>query len=115
MNPSESAPEHIELTIVPIPPDTVASVKAELEQKVEAALREAGRESLLADGQIQIEIEQTFPTDQVIIVGVTLLSGVALETIKEVALPYLKKWVEVKIKQARKRKGKSGKTKSKKK
>jgi len=115
MNPSQSTPEHIELTIVPIPPDTLASVKAELEQNIEAALRDAGRESLLAEGQIQIEIEQTFPTDQVIVVGITLLSGMALETFKAIVLPHLKKWVEVKIKQVRKRKGKSGKAKPKKK
>jgi|GEM_PF-1769126 len=115
MNPSKSTPEHIELTIVPIPPDTLASVKAELEQRIEAALSKAGHESLLTEGQIQIEIEQTFPTNQVIVVGVTLLSGMALETFKAIALPHLKKWVEVKIKQARKRKGKSGKAKPRKK
>ena len=115
MNPDQSTPEYIELTIVPIPPDTLASVKAELEQNIEAALRESGRESLLTDGQIQIEIEQAFPTDQVIVVGVTLLSGMALETFKATVLPHLKKWVEVKVKQVRKQKGKSGKAKPKKK
>ena len=115
MNPKQNAPKRIELTIVPIPPDTLDSVKAELEQRIEATLREAGQESLLAEGQIQIEVERPFPTDQVIVIGVTLLSGVALETFKSVVLPHLKKWVEVKIKQARKRKGKSNRAKPKKK
>jgi len=114
MNPSQSTPEHLELTIVPIPPDTLASVKVELEQRIEAVLREAGHESLLTNRQIQIEIEQTFPTDQVVVVGVTLLSGMALETFKAIALPHLKKWVEVKVKQARKRKRRSEKAKPKK-
>jgi len=104
---TEFDPEYVELTIQPIPPDTVSSVKAELLPAIEAALREAGQEQLLAEGQIQVEIEKTFPTDQVIIVGLTLLSQVALETFKEVVLPRLKKRHRVR----QKRKGKSGRKK----
>ncbi len=89
-NPQSEA-EYIELTIQPIPPDTVSSVKADLLPTIEDALREAGRERLLTEGQIQIEVEQTFPTDEVIVVGFTLLSGVALATYKEIILPELKK------------------------
>ncbi len=100
----ETEPEYIELTIQPIPPDTVSSVKAELLPTIEAALREAGQEQLLAEGQIQIEVEQTFPTDEVIVVGFTLLSGIALETYKEIVLPALKK--RFRAWQKRRRKGK---------
>ena len=89
-NPGEEA-EYIELTIRPIPPDTVSSVKADLLPTIEAALREAGQEQLLTDGQMQIEVEQTFPTDEIIVVGFTLLSGIALETYKATVLPVLKK------------------------
>lgn len=64
--------EYIELTIQPIPPDTVSSVRAELLPTIEAALHEAGQEQLLTEGQIQVEVEQTFPTDQAIVVGLTL-------------------------------------------
>lgn len=68
------------MTIQPIPPDTLSSVKAELLPTIEAVLREAGQERLLAEGQIQVEVEQTFPTDEVVVVGFGLLSGIALET-----------------------------------
>jgi len=98
--------EYIELTIQPIPPDTVSSVKAELRPTIEAALRQAGREQLLTEGQIQVEVEQTFPTDQVIVVGLNLLSGIALETFKEIVLPRLKKRFRVRQKRRRKGKGK---------
>jgi len=102
---SEAEPEYIELTIQPIPPDTISSVKADLLPTIEAALREAGQEQLLTKGQIQVEVEQTFPTDQVIVVGLTLLSGIALETYKEIVLPRLKK--RFRTRQKQKRKGKS--------
>ena len=87
----ETEPEYIELTIQPIPPDTLSSVKADLLPTIEATLREAGQEQLLTEEQIQIEVEQTFPTDEVVVVGFTLLSGIALETYKEIILPTLKK------------------------
>ena len=103
----ETEPEYIELTIQPIPPDTISSVKADLLPTIEAALHEAGQEQLLTEGQIQIEVERTFPTDQVIVVGLTLLSGIALETYKEIVLPRLKK--RFRTRQKRKRKGKSKK------
>jgi hypothetical protein len=97
-------PEYIELTIQPIPPDTVSSAKADLIPTIEAALREAGQEQLLIEGQIQIEVEKTFPTDQAIVVGLMFLSGIALETYKEIVLPRLKK--RFRTKQKRRGKGK---------
>lgn len=88
--------EEIEVAVIPIPPDTVASVKEMLRGEIEAALREADAESLLADGQIGFDIEQTFPTDELIIVGFTLLSGMALEVFKATIIPRLRKRFEVK-------------------
>ncbi|MBM3135517.1 MAG: hypothetical protein FJZ89_09615 [Chloroflexi bacterium] len=99
--------EVFELTIAPIPPDTVASVKDELLRYIEETLQEKGLEELLAEGQIQVEIEKPFPTDQVVIVGVTLLSAMALETYKEIILPELKK--RFKVWQKRHRKGRAKK------
>ena len=89
-NPGEET-EYIELIIEPIPPDTLSSVKADVVPAIEAALREAEREQLLTEGQMQVEVEQTFPTDEVIVVGFTLLSEIALETYKAIVLPVLKK------------------------
>lgn len=94
--PLETKQGVIELTIAPIPPDTVASVKAELLPCIEEALKKAGREEALTKGEIKVEIEKTFPTDQVILVVFTLLSGIALETYKEIVLPKLKERFEVK-------------------
>ena len=96
--------EVIELQLIPIPPDTIASAKQELMPLIEAALYEAGREDLLSEKQIQIEIEKTFPTDQAVIIGLTLLSGIALETYKALILPRLKERFEVKQKSKLKRK-----------
>jgi len=104
-NPETEA-EYIELSIQPIPPDTVSSVRAEILPAIEAALREAGQEQLLADGEFQVEVEKTFPTDAAIIVGLTLLSGIALETYKAIVLPRLEKRFPVKEKRRRKVKGK---------
>ncbi len=103
-NHTEIEYEYVELSIQPIPPDTVSSVKADLLPAIEAALREAGQEQLLSEGQIEVEVEQTFPTDAVIVVGLTFLSQVALATCKEIVLPGLKKRFDTK--QKRKGKGK---------
>ena len=83
--------ETIELEIEPIPPDTIASAKEELMPLIEAALREAGQAELLTTGQIQIQVERTFPTDQAIVIGLTLLSQIAIETFKGLVLPALKR------------------------
>lgn len=103
MSPDEIVPVRVELVIAPIPPDTLASVKAELEQEIEAVLRESGHEDLLSSGQIQVEVEETFPTNEVITVGLTLLSGIALEVLKATVIPRLKKRFEVKQRRQRKK------------
>lgn len=102
--------EYIELIIQPIPPDTVSSVQSELRPIIEDALREAGREQLLTEGQMQVEVERTFPTGEVITAMVILLSPIAHETFKEIILPVLKKRFLVKQKRRKKkqRKVKSG-------
>jgi hypothetical protein len=75
--------EVIEFELIPIPPDTVASVKEELMPLIEATLREAGQSHLLSDEHIQIEFEQTAPIDnQTLFVVLTFLSAAALETYK---------------------------------
>ena len=104
-NPAEEV-EHIELTIQPIPPDTVSSAKVEILPIIEAALREAEQAQLLAGGEFRVEVEKTFPTDEAIIVGLALLSKVALETYKAIVLPRLKKRFQVGEKRRQKGKGK---------
>jgi len=96
MNSNATVPEKIELVVAPIPPDTLAVIEAELEQEIEVALRESGHEDLLTSGQIKIEVEETFPINEVIVVGFTLLSGMALEVFKATVIPRLKKRFEVK-------------------
>ncbi|HEX6291851.1 MAG TPA: hypothetical protein VFZ66_21885 [Herpetosiphonaceae bacterium] len=93
----------IELELTPIPPDTIASGKAEIQSIIEAALREHGQTQLLADEQIQVGVEKTFPTDAVIIVGLTFVSQLAIETYKAVILPALRRRFEVRQRSKRKR------------
>jgi hypothetical protein len=95
--------EVIELELTPVPPDTLASSKEELMPLIEAALRDAGREDLLSGKDIQIQIEKTFPTNEVIIVGLTFLSNVALETFKALILPRLRRRFEVRQRSKRKK------------
>lgn len=83
--------ESFELELEPIPPDTIASSKAELMSIIQQVLKEVGKDNLLSDGQIDIQVEKTFPTDAAIVVGLTFLSGAALETYKALVLPALKK------------------------
>lgn len=96
--------EVIELLLEPIPPDTLDTIKAELMSCIEEALKKAEREELLAKGEIKVEIEKTFPTDQVILVAFTLLSTMALETYKEIALPKLKERFKVKTEKSSRKK-----------
>ena len=79
-----------ELKISPVSPETVSSVKEDVRPMIELALREAGYENLLAEGQIRVNVEQTFPTDAAMMVAVTLLSKVAYDVFKEVILPKLR-------------------------
>lgn len=106
--------EVIELLIKPIPPDTVDTIREELPTMVREALREAGREDLLTAGQIEIQIEKTLPIDWIELSRMAaeaglkatfaLVSGIALETYKEILLPGLKKRFKVSEKQRRKAK-----------
>jgi hypothetical protein len=84
----------IELELHPIPPDTVASAKQDALPLIEVALRDAGQEQLLTNGEIVAEVEKTFPTDEAIIVGLTFLAGIGIETYK-VILDVLRERFEV--------------------
>jgi hypothetical protein len=76
------AVEVIELELRPIPPDTVASVKQDVVPLIEAALRNAGASQLLSQQHVLVEVQRTFPTNEAIVVGLTFLAGVGLETYK---------------------------------
>lgn len=100
--PSETDQEIIELLLEPIPPDTVETIKAELVPLVQEALREAGREHLLVDGEIRIEFEKTIPIDwpelsKIAVKAIfALTTGIGVETYKAVVIPKLKKRFKVK-------------------
>ena len=73
--------EFIELELRPIPPDTVASAKQDVVPLIEEALRTHGPSQLLPQ-HVLVEVQRTFPTNEAIIVGLTFLAGVGLETYK---------------------------------
>lgn len=49
---------------------------------IEQALHNAGLDQPHEHEQVQIEMEHTFPTNEAIIVGLTFMAGVGLETYK---------------------------------
>ena len=87
--------EIFELVVIPNPPDNVMTVKEELLPYIKKTLKEKNLDPLLSKGEIQFDVEKTFPTDEVVIIVVTLLSGMALETFKEIILPELKRRFKV--------------------
>ncbi len=101
----ETAPTFIELEIHPIPPDTVASAKQEVVPLIETALCDAGQAYLLNERQVAVEIEKTFPADEAIIVGLTFLAGIGIETYKFI-LDVLRERYEVNERSRSKRKDK---------
>jgi len=89
------------LEVVPIPPKTVASVKAEIQSHIEELIRENGQGDLLESGQISVDVAETMPINaEVLHVTLTLASGVALEVFKQVILPWLKRKYEVRQQKA---------------
>jgi hypothetical protein len=74
--------EFAELELRPIPPDTVASAKQDVEQLIQQALRTDEQAQLLPSPQVLVDVQRTFPTNEAIIVGLTFLAGIGLETYK---------------------------------
>ena len=93
----------IKLELTPIPPDTIASGKAEIMAIIEASLREHEQTQILADEQIRVVVEKTFPTDAVLILGLTFVSQLAIETYKAIILPAIKQRFQVRQRAKRKR------------
>jgi len=83
------------LEVIPIPPDTVASAKTEVEQLVRETLEEAGYADKISEGALELQVEKTFPTDEVIIIVVTFLTKIALKTFNGLVLPKLQKRFQV--------------------
>jgi len=106
---SETDQEIIELLLEPIPPDTVDTIKAELVPLVQEALREAGREHLLVDGEIRIKIEKTFPIDWVELSRIAtvamfaLATDIAVESYKAFVVPAIKKRFKIRAEKRRKK------------
>jgi hypothetical protein len=80
------------LEISPIPPDTTSSVRASFHELVSQAMAEAGQESLLEDGKLSVAVEQPFPGSEIL---VAIITGIAVETFKEVVLPKLKRRLDI--------------------
>jgi hypothetical protein len=84
--------------LVPIPPKTVAMVQLEVEEYIAEGLRNHGKQDLLDNQQITVAVEETFPGAEVVHVLFTLGGGIALETFRQVILPWLKKKYETRHK-----------------
>jgi len=98
--------EMIELLVAPIPPDTVATVKAKFATAIREILKESGQANLWETGEIRVEVEKaTSLEEQLVVVGVQLLSTVAVEAFKTIVLPRLQKRFEVKKRKHAEKKG----------
>jgi hypothetical protein len=86
---ADSHPRIIELELAPIPPYTVDSAKDELLPLIQEALRDAGASDLLTNGEIQVEVRQTFPTSIVIDIAITIGSEVAFRVFDAYIRPRL--------------------------
>ena len=82
----------VELEIRPIPPDTVSSVRESFDEIVDAALAETGQTDLRRGGGVAVDLEQPFPGSEILI---AIVSGIAIETFKEVVLPVLKRRLSI--------------------
>jgi hypothetical protein len=93
----EPLPQVLELEVAPIPPDTVATVREELLPLIEVTLRKAGQEKLLEQGELKVEIEPALTVEEeAVIVVLTFLSLMALETYKAILEFEIKKYFAVK-------------------
>ena len=87
-----------EVEVAPIPPDTVATVQLEVEKYIADGLREKGQHDLLESQQIAVTVEETFPGAEVVHLLFTLSGGIAIETFRQVILPWLKRKYETRHK-----------------
>lgn len=87
-------PQTIELTLKPIPPESVESLRDELSDYIRAGLQEKENVDVLEKGELVITPEETIPVDQVVVVVVNVLSSAALMTFEQVVLPWLKRKYE---------------------
>jgi hypothetical protein len=83
--------DYVELLVRPFSYQDTATIKDQFEKEVRAALRESEQEKLLDEGQISVEIQQDFAMEGVVLVGLTFLSQIAVETYKQIILPKLRK------------------------
>jgi hypothetical protein len=99
-------PQIIELSLKPIPPDTVESLRAELQDYIRAGLQESGNPDLLERKELVIKPDETIPVDVAVTVVVEVLTGGALIAFEQVVLPWLKRKYELRQRRKRKRKRK---------
>ena len=106
-------PEIIEIVLTPVPPDSVQSIRPDIVAVIEEKLHESGHGDLLTNGQISIEVEQTFPTDAETLAILVTLGTMAKDTYKELILPLLKRryGVEEKPREKKSNKKDAGKKK----
>ena len=71
--------QQVKLQVQPTGTESVDLIKDQLPKYIDQVIREDGKETLLANNELQLEFEETFPTTEVIIIGLTLLSQAAIE------------------------------------
>lgn len=97
--------DYLEFLVAPIPPDTVATVKAEISPMTRRALTKSGHARLWDEREIQVEVEKTLSLEEeLVVVGVQLLTAVAVKTFETLVLCRWKERFEVRRQESRRRK-----------
>jgi hypothetical protein len=70
------------MKVHPVGSQTLESIESSLPDYVEQAAREDGMTPLLDRGELKVQVKDKFPTDQVVLIVVTLVGQAALEYYK---------------------------------
>ena len=97
---SETTREY-QLTFKPRDPETVSSITRQLPSFIEQALRDAGQEQLLTNGQFRYEMKRPGGDPVVVLLFIYVLAPIAVKTYEEVVLPLLKAKVNAWLEQQR--------------
>lgn len=87
-----SAENTIQLEITPLPRAKLSTTEQELLPLIEGAIRNQGQGALLDNGELKIQIPQTFPAGTTVtVIVVTYLCKAAYDVVKKVVIPVLQK------------------------
>lgn len=89
--------QQVKLEVRPTGTETVDLIADRVPRYIEQLVKEDDKAELLANDEIQIEVEETFPTAEVVVIALTFLTQAAIEYWKYRLEKKLKEKYAVKI------------------